>query len=173
VASDHVIIVLGDRVPAPPGIHLISEQCVRRVRTAEALAARGDVRAVILTGWGMSGQSEARQMAALWRGPAVPVVLEEQATLTAENASYTLQMVLAMGGVRRVTVVTSGWHLRTPYFFDHFRDHGIEVHVASAPVRRDEWPMFLRYELRAVKNAPRERRAAMTGAGHGPACGLA
>ena len=42
---------------------------------------------------------------------------------TAENASRSLPLMLAQSGVRRVSVVTSAWHLRTPCFFAPYRAH--------------------------------------------------
>jgi hypothetical protein len=41
------------------------------------------------------------------------------------------RLILAMGGVRRVTVVTSRWHVRAPYFFSPYRRFGLDVRSAG------------------------------------------
>jgi uncharacterized SAM-binding protein YcdF (DUF218 family) len=46
---------------------------------------------------------------------------------TAENATRSLPLVLALGGVRRVSVVTSAWHVRAPWFFAPYRRRGLRV----------------------------------------------
>ena len=48
--------------------------------------------------------------------PDVPPVLEIAGRNTAENASRSLPLILAVGGIRHVVVVTSVWHLRAPLF---------------------------------------------------------
>ena len=164
---DRVVVVLGHRDPHAAG-HRISTQAVGRVRRAEEAAAGDDVRAVIFTGFSASGgPSEALQMRRLWHGPAVPLVLEEAARNTAENAANSLEILLAsMPEVRRVTVVTSAWHLRTPAFFRHYRVHGIEVEMAWAPASRGEWLRGALHELRYLPAVLRERTAAMRRIGH-------
>ncbi len=164
--SDHVILVLGHRSSLKFGIHMISDQCVARVRHAEKLAAELNVRAVMLSGWGMTGDSEAKQMARIWQGGSVPLVLEELSTNTAENATRSLDLIQAMPGVTRVTVVTSAWHMRTPYFFRHYADHGIKVDFRFAPVELTDWPKYLAYELKALHDMRSMGKRAWKEAGH-------
>ena len=51
---------------------------------------------------------------------------------TAENASRSLPLILGIGGMRSVTVVTSGWHLRTRLFFAPYRRLGLRLSFAWA-----------------------------------------
>ena len=64
-----------------------------------------------------------------------------------------------MGAVRRVTVVTSAWHLRTPYFFAPYRLLGLRLSFALTA--HGNWPRMLRHEFRELAAARRERRRAM------------
>ena len=164
---DRVVVVLGHRDPSAAG-HRISPECVRRVRRAEEAARRGDVRAVIFSGFSSSdGPSEALQMQRLWRGPTVPLVLDEAARTTAENAANSLAILLeSMPGIRHVTVVTSAWHLRTPIFFRHYRVHGISVDMAWAKAAPGEWLRHLPHEMRTLRILRRERREAFLRVGH-------
>jgi hypothetical protein len=167
-----VVVVLGHRDPHVRG-HRISPETVRRVHRAEAAAAGDDVRAVVFSGFtsAPSDPSEALQMRRLWRGPAVPLVLDEAARTTAENAANSLDILLrTMPGVRHVTVVTSAWHLRTPIFFRHYRCHGIEVEMAWAPARPAEWLRHLAHEIDTLRIVGRERRDAYLRVGHRIAC---
>ena len=61
--------------------------------------------------------------------------------------------------VRHAVVVTSAWHVRTPWFFAPYRRYGLEVTV------RREWRggAFVRMladELRKAPRAPAQRRRA-------------
>ena len=69
-------------------------------------------------------------MRAAWRLPGVPALLEVAGRNTAGNAACSLPIVLALGGVREVTVVTSAWHVRAPYMFAPWRRHGLRVRFA-------------------------------------------
>ena len=77
--------------------------------------ARRPTLAAVLTGYtSTGGLSEAEQMRAAWSVGDVPPLLEVAGRDTAENASRSLPLVLALGDARRVTVVTSAWHIRAP-----------------------------------------------------------
>jgi hypothetical protein len=59
-----------------------------------------------------------------------------------------------------VTVVSSPWHLRVPWFFAPYREFGFDVaYRPSAP--HGPWRGMLREELRGARHAAARRRAAM------------
>jgi glucosamine-6-phosphate deaminase len=159
--SDHVAIVLGHREPGVSAEHRISAHSRARLRRAAKLARQTAIKSVILTGYTHTGGlSEAEQMGLEWTVPEVPVLLEVAGRNTAENASRSLPLVLAQGGVRKVSVVTSAWHLRTPYFFAPYRDYGLDVRmVPAAPLRG--WAHLVAEEIGGFAGAPLQRRAAM------------
>ena len=160
-AGRHVVIVLGHRDPEVPGWR-ISADCLARLRAAERLVAAGGVDAVILSGGGLDGDGEARQMAAAWRGPAVPLILEELSRNTAENAARSLPLLRAIPGVRRVTVVTSSWHLpRAALLFSTYGRRGYEVRMRGAPEGVAAAARHLVPELRRVRAAWRARRVVL------------
>jgi glucosamine-6-phosphate deaminase len=157
--GDHVCLVLGHRDPGFSHEHRISRESLGRVQRAEWVAQRMPTCAVVLTGYTTTGGlSEAEQMRAVWRLPGVPVLLEVAGRNTAGNAACSLPIVLALGGMRRVTVVTSAWHVRAPYMFAPWRRYGL--HVRFAADRRGDWPRMLARELHEARAAPRERREA-------------
>jgi DUF218 domain len=127
-SSDRALIVLGHREPSISPEHRISDESRARLRRAERECRRNPPRAVILTGFTRSGgRSEAEQMQEDWSLPEVPVLLDDAGRNTAENASRSLPIIRAIGAIRRVTVVTSAWHLRTPYFFAPYRVFGLRA----------------------------------------------
>jgi glucosamine-6-phosphate deaminase len=159
--SDQVAIVLGHREPGVSAEHRISAHSRARLRRAARLCRQEPVRAVVLTGYTQSGGlSEAEQMGLEWTIDDVPVLLEVAGRNTAENASRSLPLVLAQGGVRVVNVVTSVWHLRTPYFFVPYRDHGLQVRLCPARPLRG-WPHLLGEELGGLAGMRVQRAAAM------------
>jgi hypothetical protein len=79
---------------------------------------------------------------------------------TAENASRTLPIVLALGAMERVSVVTSLWHLRAPYFFGPYRAFGLELDMRPARPLRG-WPHLLTEELGGLAGIARQRRIAI------------
>jgi glucosamine-6-phosphate deaminase len=159
--SDHVAIVLGHREPGISAEHRISAHSRARLRRAARLTRQTPIKAVILTGYTHTGGlSEAEQMGLEWTEAEVPVVLEVAGRNTAENASRSLPLVLAQGGVRKVSVVTSAWHLRAPYFFAPYREYGLDLRlVPAAPLRG--WAHLVAEEIGGFAGAPLQRNAAM------------
>ena len=155
--GDHVCVVLGHRDPGYSHEHRISRESLGRVQRAEWVAQRRPTRAAVLTGYtSTGGLSEAEQMRAAWRLAGVPPLLEVAGRNTAGNAACSLPIVLALGGIREVTVVTSAWHVRAPYMFAPWRDHGLRVRFAVD--WRGDWRRMLARELREAR-AARENAA--------------
>ena len=158
--SDHVAIVLGHREPGVSAEHRISAHSRARLARAVALCRQTPVRAVLLTGYTHTdGLSEAEQMAREWPLADVPVLLEVAGRNTAENASRSLPIVLALGVAARVSVVTSLWHLRAPYFFAPYRAFGLSSTAPRSPLRGSRH--LLAEELGGLAGMARQRRAAM------------
>lgn len=156
----HVCVVLGHREPTISAEHRISHESLGRLHRAEWVARREPTLAAVLTGYtSTGGLSEAEQMRAAWRVADVPPLLEVAGRDTAENATRSLPLVLALGDVRKVTVVTSVWHLRAPYHFRPWREHGLEV--AFAFDRRGDWRRMIAHELRSLRTVRAERRRAL------------
>jgi hypothetical protein len=120
------------------------------------------IRAVILTGYtSTGGLSEAEQMKGAWDEHQAPALLEEAGRDTAENASRSLPILLALGEARTIVVVSSGWHIRVPWFFAPYRDFGLRVEYRPS-FTDGRWPRMLAHELRELRSARSERRSAMT-----------
>jgi glucosamine-6-phosphate deaminase len=163
-AGDHVCVVLGHRDPGHSHEHRISRESLGRVQRAEWVAERRPTLAALLTGYtSTGGLSEAEQMRAAWRLPGTPPLLEVAGRNTAGNAAHSLPIVLALDGIREVTVVTSAWHVRAPYMFAPWRDHGLRVRFAVD--WRGDWQRMLARELHEARAARRERREAFAEAG--------
>ena len=157
--SDHVLVVLGHRQPGVSREHRASRESFARLRRAAELAAEAPVRAAILTGYtSTDGLSEAEQMAVEWPG-AAPLLLEVAGRDTAENATRSLPLVLALGGVRRATIVTSAWHFRAVPYFKAYRRYGLGVDFQS-DFTKGGWGRMLWNELRLTPRVGRTRRAA-------------
>ena len=161
-SSDRVAVVLGHREPGVSPEHRISSESRARLRHAARLAQETPIRAVILTGYtSTGGLSEAEQMKSAWDEHEAPALLEEAGRDTAENASRSLPILLALGEARNILVISSGWHIRVPWFFAPYRDFGL--HVEYRPSFTDgRWPRMLAHELREARIARRQRRSAMT-----------
>ena len=103
------IVVLGNggRRRGSPSI---TRACLELVREAERLAANQAVDVVVLTGGSRGGPSEAEQMRAAWQRPAVELVVEPTAWITAENAARTLPLLLERG-IERAVVVCAPLHV--------------------------------------------------------------
>jgi glucosamine-6-phosphate deaminase len=159
--SDRVLIVLGHRDPGSSPGDRVSGESWARLRRARRLAQAEPPRAVILTGYSRTpdGLSEAEQMKERWSDAEAPALLEDAGRNTAENASRSLPLIRAIGEVRRVTVVTSGWHLRAPYFFAPYRLFGLRLSFAWTLHGR--WGRMLAHELREAPAMRRERRGAL------------
>jgi 6-phosphogluconolactonase/glucosamine-6-phosphate isomerase/deaminase len=156
----HVCVVLGHREPSISAEHRISHESLGRLHRAEWIARRHPTLAAVLTGYtSTGGLSEAEQMRAAWRVADVPPLLEIAGRDTAENATRSLPLVLALGDARRVTVVTSAWHLRAPYHFREWREHGLEVGYAFD--WRGDWGRMLLHELHGMRTMRAERRRAL------------
>jgi DUF218 domain len=163
-AGDHVAIVLGHREPGSVP-HRISHESLERLQRAERLIQRRPARAVVLTGYTSTGGfSEAEQMGLRWADTAVPCLLEVAGRNTAENATRSLPLVLALGGIGHVSVVTSAWHIRTPWFFAPYRRYGLDVRWVREWRGGDFLPMAAD-ELRKARAAPGERRRAWRSVG--------
>jgi glucosamine-6-phosphate deaminase len=163
--SDRILVVLGHREPGISPEHRISFESRARLRHARRLAERTPARAVVLTGYtSTGGLSEAEQMKGSWDERLAPALLEVAGRDTAENASRTLPIVLALGHARHVVVVSSAWHLRVPYFFAPYRRYGLRVSYRVSALH-GSWPRMLAEELRSARDAPAQRRAAIAQAG--------
>jgi glucosamine-6-phosphate deaminase len=160
-SSDRAVVVLGHREPGVSPEHRISEESRQRVERAVDECRRAPPRAVILTGYTrtLRGLSEAEQMKAEWPLDDVPALLEDAGRNTAENATRSLPLIRAIGDVRRVTVVTSVWHVRTLYFFAPYRSFGLRLRFA--PETEGPWLRPLRSELLAFRSMRDQRRRAM------------
>jgi hypothetical protein len=161
-SSDRVIVVLGHRDPGVGAQHQISAESRARLRHGLRLARRRPVRAVVLTGYtSTGGLSEAEQMKTAWDEHVAPALLEVEGRDTAENASRTLPILLVLAEPAKVTVVSSPWHLRVPWFFAPYRDFGLDVsYRPSAP--HGDWRRMLAEELRDARRARGRRGAAMS-----------
>lgn len=159
--SRRVAVVLGHREPGVSAEHRISAHSRARLARAAALARAAPLRAVVLTGYTHTGGlSEAEQMAREWPVAEVPALLEVAGRNTAENASRSLPIVLALGVAERVTVVTSLWHVRARFFFAPYRDYGLRVDAClAAPLRGSAH--LLAEELGGLASMARQRGAAM------------
>lgn len=160
-SSDRAVIVLGHREPGLSAPDRLSDESRARIRRAERICARHAVRVVVLTGYSHTpdGLTEAEQMKAAWTVPGVPALLEDAGRNTAENATRSLPLIRAAGDVRRVTVVTSAWHLRTLYFFAPYRALGLRVRFAGELT--GPWLRMLLTEARGARQMARQRREAL------------
>jgi hypothetical protein len=158
--SDHLLVVLGHREPGISTEHRISRESLDRLRLAERLAHRERTKAIVITGYtSTGGLAEAEQMWSHWSMPGIPALLEVAGRNTVENATCSLPLITAMGGVRRVTVVTSRWHLRAPYFFAPYRDAGLELSFHYVNLH-GPWLRMVRGELLGYGGARSQRRRA-------------
>jgi uncharacterized SAM-binding protein YcdF (DUF218 family) len=130
------------------------------VHEAELIAESTHVDAVVFTGWSRGGgPTEAELMHDAWGGPAVELVVEPTATVTAENAARTIPLLLERG-IQRAIVVCAPLHLyRTRYFFTRlFGAYGIETEFRVARTRRSVGALL--WELGAVTVCRRQLRTA-------------
>jgi uncharacterized SAM-binding protein YcdF (DUF218 family) len=130
------VIVVPGTAADQGGVHALTPETFGRLRRAEQLARRGEVRAVILSGWNgpaALGRTEAEQMLRAWSGPDVPVICDEAARTTAENALCAAAIIGSLGGVGDVVVVAS-WanalRLRLA-FRAALRPHGLRAGLST------------------------------------------
>lgn len=159
--STRAVIVLGHREPGVSAEDRLSDESHQRLDRAARECLRDPPRVVIFTGWSRTpdGMSEAEQMKAEWPATEVPALLEDAGRNTAENASCSLPLVRAVGDLRRVTVVTSAWHVRAPYFFAPYRTLGLRLSFARE--WRGPWVRMLVEEIRGLRHLRGARRAAL------------
>ena len=138
----------------------ISAACLALVREAERLARAMPIDVVVFTG-GSRGRRppEAEQMRDAWHGPDVELVTEPTASVTAQNASRTLPLLLERG-IEQAFVVCAPLHLyRARFFFSRlYGPHGVETVFQRVRVRRT--PRALVWELGAAALVRRQLRAA-------------
>jgi uncharacterized SAM-binding protein YcdF (DUF218 family) len=130
------------------------------VREAERIAESTPVDAVVFTGWARrGGMSEAEQMHAAWSGPEVELVVEPTASVTAENATRTVPLLLERG-IDRAIIVCAPLHLyRTRYFFTRlYGAYRIETEFRVARTRRTVGALL--WELAAATGCRRQLRIA-------------
>jgi DUF218 domain len=104
------VVVVPGTARTVHGTHRLTAESFGRLRRAERIASRRPVRALILSGWNGRdghGSSEAAQLLDAWRGPEVPVVLDEAARTTAENALWSAALAAALGDVPRLRMITA------------------------------------------------------------------
>lgn len=134
-----------------PGSTLASTR-ERLVREAERVAERTGAELVVF-----SGQDEAEHMRSLWRGPDIELVVDEAATTTAENAAYTLPVLVERGVCEAVVVCAPAHALRARWIFRRiYGAQGIRVTMRRARV--PPTPGALVYELVAAIVARRQVR---------------
>jgi uncharacterized SAM-binding protein YcdF (DUF218 family) len=142
-----------------PGHHA-RDRGLDLVREAERAAAETPVEVVVFSGRSRrGGLSEAEQMRAAWRGPDVELLVEPTASVTAENASRTLPLLLERG-IDRALVVCAPLHLyRARFFFTRlYGAHGVETEFRVAPVAPSVRALL--WELGAAPACRRQLRAA-------------
>jgi uncharacterized SAM-binding protein YcdF (DUF218 family) len=153
------IVVLGNggRRRGNPSI---APACLELVREAERIVASRPVDVVVLTGGSRgAGPSEAEQMRAVWEGPAVELVVEPTASITAENAARTLPLLLEHGIGHAVVVCTPLHMYRTRFFFSQlFEPHGIQTTFHAAAVAQGA--RAFAWEIAAAPLCRRQLRAA-------------
>jgi uncharacterized SAM-binding protein YcdF (DUF218 family) len=138
MAGGTAIVVPGSEIRHRDGVYRISPVCLLQVREAAQLAAERSVQAVLFTGWSRgTGPSEAEQMRDAWDGPDVELVVEPKASVTAENASRTLPLLVERR-IGRAIVVCAPLHVyRTRYFFSRiYGPRGIETEFHAVPFAR-------------------------------------
>jgi glucosamine-6-phosphate deaminase len=157
-SSDRVLVVLGHREPGVSPEGRLSAHSRARLQRAARACGDDPPRAVVLTGGTATRElSEAEQLAHDWTVPGVPALLQVAGGDTAENAARSLPIIQAIGGIRRVGLVTSPWHVRAPLLFAPYRSHGLELGLVRARPLRG-WGRLLAAELRGLPGVPRRRR---------------
>ena len=133
----NAIVVPGSGMIGRDGVYRITQNALRLVRDAERLVEEGAAELVVFSGWSPTGgPSEAEQMHAAWNGADIELVVEPTATVTAQNASRTLPLLLERGVTRAIVVATPLHVRRARYFFSRlYGAAGIETEFRTARVR--------------------------------------
>jgi uncharacterized SAM-binding protein YcdF (DUF218 family) len=158
--AQHALVVLGTSRRDRDGTYRITPACRRVVAHAARIAERQRPALVVFSGWAPAGgDSEAKQMRALWRSDVSDMVLEETASTTAENAARTLPLVRDRG-VDLITVVCTPLHrYRARWLFRRlYEPQGIETRFAVPRILPT--PSSLAWELGAMTVRSRQLRAA-------------
>jgi hypothetical protein len=158
-----LVAVLGYSHGRGSGLHRI---CAGRLAAAESIADGAAL--VVLSGWSRrrTGDSEATLMRAAWRGPAVPVVADQVARTTAQNARAIAAKAREIGATK-VVAVTSSWHRpRARLLLRAAVDPAVRLEMVSAsgppPPRlvARELACFVGLPLQLVTATAARRRAA-------------
>jgi hypothetical protein len=167
------LVVPGSGAVDDAGTYRIGPRALRCLDVAARLAERRLPRLIVLSGWSpVGGPTEAHQMLDAWPGRRdVEIVAEPTASITAENMSRSLPLLLERR-IEAVTVVCGAMHFpRVRYFFGPaYRRHGIRCRYALA--RQLPTPSTLAWEAAAYAVARAQRRAALAEllrSGTGPA----
>ena len=110
--------------------------CADRLRAGEQAAEGAD--AVLLSGWARRRHrpSEAALMRSAWRGPDVPLVVDDDSRTTVGNARSVAAAARELGA-DEVVVVTSTWHARrTRLLTRALLPHDVRVSVVTPPPTR-------------------------------------
>jgi hypothetical protein len=163
--GQRVVVVLGYSDNGTGRLHPI---CAARLARAAELTTEHDV--VVLSGWSRvhGSRSEAELMADGWSGAARELVLDPNASTTAENAANAVRDVLR-SSADQVVVVTSRWHAARARAAFRWLLRGREVQVlvatpdeaGSARDRLRElalWPLLPAQLSRAVRGKPTPNR---------------
>jgi uncharacterized SAM-binding protein YcdF (DUF218 family) len=147
------------RIQADAALVLSGDVDYLRVKRAAALYARGDVKALLLTGRGAGGDS-AEEMRKVARAAGVPesaIVLERESTSTRQNLLLA-EPVIASRGWKRIALVTSQSHLERALATARKLVPGVDWVPASVPdagppsriqrLRAQEWAKRLWYRAR-------------------------
>jgi uncharacterized SAM-binding protein YcdF (DUF218 family) len=156
------ILALGSSRADRAGAYRISPACRRVVAEAERLTRRLEPRVVVFSGWSPDDSiSEAEQMCATWRGPAVELLVEPSASTTAENAARSLSL-LRERGITRVVVVSTPLHLYRARWFFRRLYAGREIETTFRAARVLPTPSAAVWELVALSVRSRQLRAAQS-----------
>ena len=150
-----LVAVLGYSHGRGSSLHAI---CAARLATAEAIADGAS--AVVLSGWARRRKpdSEAGLMQAAWRGPAVPLLADDGARTTADNARSIAAVARELGATE-VVAVTSSWHRpRARILLRAALDPDVRLEVVTENGSRP--PRLVARELACFVALPLQLRAA-------------
>ena len=172
MSDDWAIVIPGSGSHAGDGSYRIGGRALDCLRAAARLAEQRQPRLVVFSGWSpAAGPSEAEQMLEAWPGDrSIELVAETSATITAENMSRSLPLLLERD-IGRVTLVCGALHLpRVRYFFGGvYPRYGISCQYQIT--RQLPTPRALVWEAAALPLASRQRRAALVELARLPAAG--